>query len=157
MDLAVVELEVRAEFILAWGQGGRQFETQWNAFLLPRRHGDFHSTGHGLGQAKRPIAIACHGFTGIVDNDEIIMLDFRAFIGAEEEYDKIMIKGIPNINSRIEPCVHGDKGTIAMVVNSIPRIINAQAGLFTMKDLPVPSGTSEDIRKYLLERNVAGR
>jgi 4-hydroxy-tetrahydrodipicolinate reductase len=87
---------------------------------------------------------------GIVDNNEIIVLDFQAYIGAEEEYDKIMIKGIPNINSRIKPCVHGDKGTIAMVVNSIPRIINAQAGLFTMKDLPVPSGTPRDIRKYLL-------
>jgi hypothetical protein len=45
--------------------------------------------------------------------------------------------------------VHGDLGTIAMVVNSIPKVINAQAGLATMKDLPVPSAAIEDIRKYV--------
>jgi 4-hydroxy-tetrahydrodipicolinate reductase len=46
--------------------------------------------------------------------------------------------------------VHGDIGTIAMAVNSIPRAINASAGLFTMKDLPVPSATVEDMREYIL-------
>jgi hypothetical protein len=34
---------------------------------------------------------------------------------------------------------HGDIGTVAMVVNSIQKVINAPAGLITMKDLPLPS------------------
>jgi 4-hydroxy-tetrahydrodipicolinate reductase len=86
---------------------------------------------------------------GIVKGKEAIVLDFQAYIGAEEEFDAVKIHGVPNVNQRIQPCVHGDLGTIAMVVNSIPKVINAQAGLVTMKDLPVPSAAPEDMRKYI--------
>jgi 4-hydroxy-tetrahydrodipicolinate reductase len=86
---------------------------------------------------------------GIMKNREVIALDFQAYIGAEEEYDTITIKGVPNINQKIQPCVHGDTGTVAVIVNAIPKVINAPAGLFTMKDLPVPSATPEDMRKYI--------
>lgn len=86
------------------------------------------------------------GFKG---TRELITLDFQAYIGAEEEYDAVTIKGVPTINQKITPCVHGDIGTIAMVVNAIPRVINAPAGLFTMKDLPLPSAAVEDMRKYI--------
>jgi 4-hydroxy-tetrahydrodipicolinate reductase len=86
---------------------------------------------------------------GIVQGKEAVVLDFRAYIGAEEEYDAITIKGVPEIRQRISPCVHGDLGTVAMVVNSIPKVINAPAGLVTMKDLPIPSAAVEDMRKYV--------
>jgi 4-hydroxy-tetrahydrodipicolinate reductase len=86
---------------------------------------------------------------GLKGTKELITLDFRAYIGAEEEYDAVTIKGVPPINQKITPCVHGDIGTIAMVVNAIPRVINAPAGLFTMKDLPLPSAAVEDMRKYI--------
>jgi 4-hydroxy-tetrahydrodipicolinate reductase len=86
---------------------------------------------------------------GIVKGKEVIVLDFQAYVGAEEEFDAVKIHGVPNVNQRIQPCVHGDLGTIAMVVNSIPKVINAQAGLVTMKDLPVPSAAPEDMRKYI--------
>jgi 4-hydroxy-tetrahydrodipicolinate reductase len=86
---------------------------------------------------------------GIVKGKEAIVLDFQAYIGAKEEFDAVKIQGVPNVNQKIQPCVHGDLGTIAMVVNSIPKVINAQAGLVTMKDLPVPSAAPEDMRKYI--------
>lgn len=88
---------------------------------------------------------------GVMKNREVIVLDFQAYIGAEEEYDAITIEGVPKIKQKIQPCVHGDIGTIAMVVNSIPKVIHAPAGLVTMKDLPVPSAALEDMRKYLLK------
>jgi hypothetical protein len=86
---------------------------------------------------------------GIAKGKEAIVLDFRAYVGAEEEFDAVTIKGVPEIRQRISPCVHGDLGTVAMIVNSIPKVINAPAGLVTMKDLPVPSAALEDMRKYL--------
>jgi 4-hydroxy-tetrahydrodipicolinate reductase len=86
---------------------------------------------------------------GIMKNKEVIVLDFQAYIGAEEEYDTVTIEGVPNVKQRIQPCVHGDKSTVAMIVNSIPKVINAPAGLLTMKDLPVPSAALEDMRKYI--------
>ncbi|MBX5327835.1 MAG: NADP-binding protein [Candidatus Bathyarchaeota archaeon] len=86
---------------------------------------------------------------GTMKGKEVISLDFQAYIGAEEEYDAITIEGIPTVKQKIQPCVHGDIGTVAMIVNAIPKVINAPAGLLTMKDLPVPSAAVEDIRKYL--------
>lgn len=86
---------------------------------------------------------------GILKNKEVIVLDFQAYIGAEEEYDAITIEGVPGVKQKIQPCVHGDIGTVAMIVNSIPKVINAPAGLLTMKDLPVPSAALEDLRKYI--------
>ncbi|MCS7125152.1 MAG: hypothetical protein NZ932_07065 [Candidatus Bathyarchaeota archaeon] len=86
---------------------------------------------------------------GVMRNREVIVLDFQAYIGANEEYDAITIEGVPTIKQKIQPCIHGDVGTVAMVVNAIPKVLNAPAGLLTMKDLPVPSAALEDMRKYL--------
>jgi hypothetical protein len=86
---------------------------------------------------------------GYKDGNEAIILDFRAYVGAEEDYDAISIKGIPNINQKITPCIHGDIGTVAMVTNSIPKVINAQPGLITMKDLPLPSAASKNMVNFL--------
>jgi 4-hydroxy-tetrahydrodipicolinate reductase len=88
---------------------------------------------------------------GIVRNKTVLSLDFRAYIGAKEECDIITIEGVPNIRQKIQPCVHGDVGTVAMVVNSIPKVIAAPPGLLTMKDLPIPSAAIVDMRKYVSE------
>jgi 4-hydroxy-tetrahydrodipicolinate reductase len=86
---------------------------------------------------------------GIMKNQEVILSDFQAYIGAEEEYDAITIEGVPSIKQKIRPCVHGDIGTVAMVVNAIPKVIKAPSGLITMRDLPIPSAVLEDMRKYI--------
>jgi len=86
---------------------------------------------------------------GIMRRKDVITLDFQAYIGARREYDAITIDGIPPIRQRISPCVHGDHATVAVIINSIPKVIKAPPGLLTMKDLPIPSATVEDMRKYL--------
>ncbi|MFX1283638.1 MAG: hypothetical protein ACFFB5_08285 [Promethearchaeota archaeon] len=72
---------------------------------------------------------------------DLIILDFIAYAGDHEEFDNIIIEGTPHISQKIEGGVHGDLGTVAMVVNLIPRIFLANPGLLTMKDLPVPCNT----------------
>lgn len=86
---------------------------------------------------------------GFIKDKEAIVLDFQAYIGAKEEYDAITITGVPTVKQKIQPCIHGDIGTVAMVVNIIPKVLKAPPGLLTMKDLPVPSAALEDMRKYL--------
>lgn len=86
---------------------------------------------------------------GIVDHIDAINLDFQAYIGAKEEHDSIVIEGVPPINQRISPCVHGDLATVAVVVNAIPKVMNAAPGLTTMKDLPIFSAAVQDMRKYI--------
>ena len=72
---------------------------------------------------------------------EVITLDFVAYAGDREEYDSIIIEGIPRIEQKIIGGVHGDLGTSAIVVNLIPKVIAARPGLLTMKDLTVPCNT----------------
>jgi len=86
---------------------------------------------------------------GIKDSKPVITLLFEAYVGAEEEYDSITIEGVPNIHEKISPCVHGDVATAAIIVNSIPKVVNAEPGLKTMKDLTLPSAVLEDIRLYV--------
>jgi 2,4-diaminopentanoate dehydrogenase len=76
---------------------------------------------------------------GVRNGKKLIILNFQAYLGAPEEYDSISIVGEPNINEIISPCVNGDVGTVAMIINSIPKVIDAPPGLVTMKDLPIIS------------------
>jgi 4-hydroxy-tetrahydrodipicolinate reductase len=86
---------------------------------------------------------------GLKGGKALITMDFRAYIGAPEEFDSIVIKGEPPINQKISPCVHGDFGTIAITANMIPTVINSDPGFKTMKDLPIPHATPSYMRKYV--------
>jgi len=86
---------------------------------------------------------------GISGDKTLITMDFKAYIGADEEFDSVSIKGVPPINNKITPCVHGDHGTIAMTTNMIPHVINAEPGLKTMAELPPPHATPSHFGKYV--------
>jgi len=86
---------------------------------------------------------------GIKDGKALITMDFRAYIGAPEEFDSVTIKGVPPINERTTPCVHGDYGTIAITANMIPQVVNSEPGFKTMIDLPPPHATVGHMRKYI--------
>ena len=77
--------------------------------------------------------------SGLKEGQELITLDFQAYIGAPESYDAVYITGTPNMEVVIKGGTNGDLATAAIVVNSIPRVISAPPGLVTMKDLPVVS------------------
>ncbi|MFQ6094651.1 MAG: NADP-binding protein [Candidatus Bathyarchaeia archaeon] len=86
---------------------------------------------------------------GIKDGKPVIVLEFQAYLGSDEEYDSVTILGTPEIRQKISPCIHGDIGTAAIVANLIPTVLNAPPGLMTMKDLPIPSAALEDMRTYV--------
>jgi len=74
---------------------------------------------------------------GLKDGRQMITLEFQAYIGAPLSYDAVYIKGMPDVEVVIKGGVHGDIGTAAMVVNAARRVVEAPAGLLTMKDLPM--------------------
>jgi len=86
---------------------------------------------------------------GIKNGKPVIVLELIVHAATEEEYDAISINGIPEIHQKIVGGIHGDIGTVAMVINAIPKVLNAKPGLVTMKDLPLPSAVTEDLRVYL--------
>jgi 4-hydroxy-tetrahydrodipicolinate reductase len=76
---------------------------------------------------------------GFRNGEELITLEFEAAVGAPESYDAVYITGIPNLEVVVKGGVHGDVATAAMLVNSIPRVIQAPPGLVTMKDMSIVS------------------
>ncbi|MCW4027212.1 MAG: hypothetical protein NWE76_07000, partial [Candidatus Bathyarchaeota archaeon] len=54
---------------------------------------------------------------GIKAGEPVIVLEFQAYIGAEEECDSVTIMGTPEIRQKISPCVHGDIGTASIIAN----------------------------------------
>src|SRR5580765_2459111 len=76
---------------------------------------------------------------GYRKNEPVIRLHMEAYLGAPESYDSVDIEGSPNISSKIVGGIHGDVATASIVVNSIPKVLQAPPGLHTMRDLALPS------------------
>jgi 4-hydroxy-tetrahydrodipicolinate reductase len=76
---------------------------------------------------------------GYRKNEPVIRLHMEAYLGAPESYDSVEIDGSPSISSRIAGGIHGDIATASIVVNSIPKVLQAPPGLHTMRDLALPS------------------
>jgi 4-hydroxy-tetrahydrodipicolinate reductase len=66
---------------------------------------------------------------------ERVRLVLHAYLGAPESYDEVEIDGSPPLRSRVMGGLPGDLATASVVVNSIPRVLEARPGLVTMKDL----------------------
>ncbi|MDP6511271.1 MAG: dihydrodipicolinate reductase [Dehalococcoidia bacterium] len=71
--------------------------------------------------------------------EDVIVLEFEAYLGAPDERDEVHIDGTPPIHMTISPCVHGEPGTVGVVASAIPRVLAAPPGLITVKELPLPS------------------
>ncbi|MEG0391887.1 MAG: 2,4-diaminopentanoate dehydrogenase [Anaerovoracaceae bacterium] len=65
--------------------------------------------------------------------------------------DYVIIKGTPEVNMVNSPEIEGGLGTIAMCANMIPQVINAEPGLQTMLDLPIPRAVMGDMRDRIKE------
>jgi hypothetical protein len=76
---------------------------------------------------------------GYRDGEAIITLHMEAYLGAPESFDAVRIEGSPALYSKVIGGVHGDVATASITVNSMPKVIDAPAGLHTMRSLPIPS------------------
>jgi 2,4-diaminopentanoate dehydrogenase len=69
----------------------------------------------------------------------VITLHMEAYLGAPESYDAVEIVGSPALKMKLAGGVHGDIATAAIVVNSLPKILEVAPGLHTMRDMPLAS------------------
>jgi 4-hydroxy-tetrahydrodipicolinate reductase len=83
---------------------------------------------------------------GKIAGKEKIFMELKMHVGAKQPSDTIELKGEPNISLVIPGGTHGDVATAAVVVNAIPTILAAPAGLRSGRDLPFsffpPTGTT---------------
>jgi hypothetical protein len=95
-------------------------------------------TGLGKVEPGNVIGLKSVAFAEI-SAKKVITLEFYAYAGVEEEYDEVVIDGIPKIHEKILGGVHGDIGTVAMTINTIPKAVEASPGIKLMKDIAAPS------------------
>jgi 4-hydroxy-tetrahydrodipicolinate reductase len=67
-----------------------------------------------------------------------LTLDLKMYLDAENPYDAVQIEGEPPLDVVIHGGVAGDQATVAALVNTAPRLLEAKPGLLLMTDLPVP-------------------
>ena len=77
------------------------------------------------------------GGRGFRDGEPVVELTLEIYVGAKNPRDTLAIDGVPPLEVEVPGGVHGDLGTAALVVNAIPRVVEAAPGLLTMKDLPL--------------------
>jgi 2,4-diaminopentanoate dehydrogenase len=67
-----------------------------------------------------------------------VSLELRMYVGAEAvAADRVIVRGVPDLELEVKGGIHGDRATAAMVVNCIPRITQARVGVLTMDDIGV--------------------
>lgn len=79
-----------------------------------------------------------HVARGYVAGSVVLELDLRMYVGAEDARDAVRVDGNPPVDLVIRGGLFGDTATVAALVNAVPLVVQAQPGLRTMKDLPVP-------------------
>jgi 4-hydroxy-tetrahydrodipicolinate reductase len=68
-----------------------------------------------------------------------VTLHLEAYLGAPDPYDEVRIIGTPPLVVRAAGGIHGDIATASIVLNSIPKLLQAPPGLRTMRDMVLPS------------------
>jgi 4-hydroxy-tetrahydrodipicolinate reductase len=67
-----------------------------------------------------------------------LTLDLKMYLDAKNPHDAVQVEGEPPLDVVIHGGVAGDQATVAALVNTATRLLNAPAGLLLMTDLPVP-------------------
>jgi 4-hydroxy-tetrahydrodipicolinate reductase len=65
-----------------------------------------------------------------------VELDLTMAVG-EKGFDRIEIQGDPPVNLTVEGGFHGDRATVGCVVNAVPFVVEAPAGVQTVVTLPL--------------------
>jgi 4-hydroxy-tetrahydrodipicolinate reductase len=66
-----------------------------------------------------------------------VSLDLQVYVGAESPRDHVLVDGDPPVDATIAGGVNGEVAAAAVLLNSLPRLLAAPAGLLTVKDIPL--------------------
>ncbi|HKF78642.1 MAG TPA: dihydrodipicolinate reductase [Candidatus Dormibacteraeota bacterium] len=76
---------------------------------------------------------------GVAGGRQVIWLTLDLAIGIGLSRDSVRLHGVPDLELEAPNGVPGDLATAAIVVNAIPRVVAAPAGLAVMSDLAPPT------------------
>lgn len=79
-----------------------------------------------------------HAAEGFVGERQVVSLDLKMFVGADDPIDAVTVVGDPPIDLAIRGGIFGDTATVAALVNAAPLVVEARPGLVTVADIPLP-------------------
>lgn len=107
---------------------------------------------YGFAKAGNVAGVAMKGW-GTVDGEVKLEMDHPQQIEPEQvgihTGDYVILDSVPPVNMANNPEIEGGIGTMAMIMNCIPQVINAKPGLKTMIDIPVPHAIMGDFRDFI--------
>jgi len=66
-----------------------------------------------------------------------IHLDLKMYLDAQDPHDYVKLDSDPAVSARLEGGVFGDMATVASLINCIPRLLAAPAGVRLMTEIPL--------------------
>lgn len=84
---------------------------------------------------------------GMLNGEEKLRLNLQMYLDAENPGDFVEIDGVPSLKFKVEGGIPGDEATVAIVINMVPKVLEAEPGLKTMKDLPIPYAWLEEFKR----------
>ncbi|MGI0090320.1 MAG: NAD(P)H-dependent amine dehydrogenase family protein [Nitrososphaerales archaeon] len=94
---------------------------------VPTEHFGMIEAGHVLGLVQDAKAY--------FKERKIATYHIEMYAGAKDAHDEIELIGNPRISLRIPGGTPGDTATAAIMINSVPRVVEAAPGLLTVKDI----------------------
>ena len=79
-----------------------------------------------------------HRAEAAVNGATKLTLDLKMYLDAKDPRDSVKVYGDPPIHAVLQGGVHGDRATVAALVNAVPNILKANPGLLLMTDIAVP-------------------
>lgn len=76
---------------------------------------------------------------GTMGGKEKISLELSMYLNAPAPHDLIVVTGQPNLRVAVEGGVAGDEATVAALINVVPRLLAAPAGLRLLTELALPA------------------
>ena len=90
-------------------------------------------------EVKKGQTCGLHQYAQASVNGKVrLTLDLKMYLDAKNPHDAVQVEGDPPLDVVVNGGVAGDQATVAALVNTAPRLLNAPAGLLLMTDLPVP-------------------
>jgi hypothetical protein len=71
------------------------------------------------------------------DGELAVSLDLQVYVGAESPRDHVLVDGDPPVDATIAGGISGELANAALLVNSLPRLLRAPAGVLSAPDLPL--------------------
>ena len=103
------------------------------ATTIGRQYGEIQETLEPILRSDGRVA----GVKQVATGDGLA-LELQMYVGAQNPRDEIHIEGDPDLHVVIQGGTAGYVATPAILVNMIPRLLEAGPGLHTMATLPLP-------------------